>query len=427
MNPHANPNSTAADPTEPLGLTSGAFVDRYARARFWEISRQGAEQGRGAGGRRGALEAYKSLFRTGDTSPIVRVEPGFAVPGIKTVLKEPCEEGELTKFTQGVAGAGTEAGTPTGRVFEELSTESVLIPMVGKTGRPTFTLCVSSQIGCAMGCTFCETAQMGLIRSLTPGEIVAQWFAATHLLGKKPSNIVFMGMGEPMDNLDSVLAAVSVLKDHNGVSLPISKITISTVGRVDGIARLGEKLHEPGWHRLNLALSLNAPSDAVRSQIMPVNRKWNMATLRESLLAFPIYGGGKLCVEYVLIPDVNDSREHANEVADFLEPINEHYRRAKGAGGTSVVGEEQRQGSPRVMLNLIPYNPRRNSPWPAPSEESVEAFMAWLMERGVFVKRRRTKGRDLMGACGQLGSQEIRGRKLVQVGVSPPPHRTPAG
>lgn len=410
MNPQGLQTSEAVEPTGPLGLTSESFVDHYARAWFWG-------EGGGNGGRSGALDAYKKLFRDGDSAPMSRVEPAFAVPGIKTVLQEPCDEGELTKFTQAVRGMTVGSG----RTFEELSTESVLIPMVGKSGRPTFTLCVSSQIGCAMGCTFCETAQMGLIRSLTPGEIVGQWFAATHLLGKRPSNIVFMGMGEPMDNLDAVLGAVAVLKDHNGVSLPISKITISTVGRVDGIARLGEKLHEPGWHRLNLALSLNAPNDEVRSSIMPVNRRWNMATLRESLLGFPIYGGGKLCVEYVLIPGVNDTRAHAGEVADFLAPINEHYRKSKG----SADGAGGAAGSPRVMLNLIPYNPRRHSPWPAPSEESVEAFMAWLMERGIFVKRRRTKGRDLMGACGQLGSQEIRGRKLVHVGVSAPNRQIP--
>lgn len=387
--------------TEHLGLTSDAFVERYAAAWFWG-------DGDGEGGRAGALAAYRRLFRNGETDHLRRVEPAFVPPTIKSTQSEPCLEGELLKFTQAVPG--TQIGTgDTTRVFDELSTESVVIPMIGKTGRKTFTLCVSSQVGCAMGCTFCETAQMGLIRSLTPGEIVSQWFAATHLLQRRPANIVLMGMGEPMDNIDNVLAAIAVLKDHNGVGLPVSKVTISTVGRVDGIHRLAEKLHEPGWHRLNLALSLNAPNDAVRSEIMPINRRWNMAALRDSLLAFPIYGGGKLCVEYVLIPGVNDTREHAAEVADFLEPINTHYRQVKRA---THAGD-----SPRVLLNLIPYNPRRNSPWPAPSEEAVEAFMSWVIERGIFVKRRRTKGRDLMGACGQLGSQEIRGRKLVQVSL----------
>jgi 23S rRNA (adenine2503-C2)-methyltransferase len=246
---------------------------------------------------------------------------------------------------------------------------------------------------------------MGLIRHLSPQEIVGQWFAATHAVGVRPSNLVFMGMGEPMDNIENVITAIGVLKDHNGPSLPISKITVSTVGRVDGIRRLGEQLHQPGWHRLNLAVSLNAPNDEVRSQIMPINRKWNMAALQEALLSFPIYGGGKLCIEYVLIPGVNDRHEHAKEIAEFLAPLNEHYLGLTG------------RGSVRCMVNLIPYNPRRNSPWEAPTWESVDQFMFWLTDLGVYTKRRRTKGRDLMGACGQLGSEEIRGRRLVPISV----------
>ena len=369
-------------------MTSHRFAEEFGgRVRF-----------RGLGGRAGAVEAYRHLFRTGEPSPLTDAGVPFCPPSVASLLREPCHEGELLKFTHEVAGVP-------GR-FDRLATESVLIPMIGRKATLTHTLCVSSQVGCAMGCAFCETAQMGLIRHLSAAEIVAQWWTATHALGRRPANVVFMGMGEPMDNLDEVLGAIAVLKDHNGPSLPISKITVSTVGRVDGIARLGEKLHEPGWHRLNLAVSLNAPNDAVRSGLMPINRKWDLDELRRALLAFPIYGGGKLCVEYVLIPGVNDLPGHADEVADFLEPINAHYR-----------GHTER-GSARAMINLIPYNPRRDSPWPAPDEESVERFMARLTERGVYVKRRRTKGRDLMGACGQLGSERIRQRRIVPLTTS---------
>lgn len=356
------------------------------------------------GGEMGALEAYRTLFRTGDPSGVLQAVPEFVLPEIRSIQREPSPEGEVTKFTQRVPGATVGSGVAA-RVFDDLSTESVLIPMIGKRQIRTYTLCVSSQVGCAMGCGFCETAQMGLIRHLSAEEIVAQWFAATFVAGQRPSNIVFMGMGEPMDNIENVIAAIAVLKDHNGPSLPISKITVSTVGRVDGIIRLGEQLHQPGWHRLNLAVSLNAPNDAIRSEIMPINRKWNMKSLQDALMGFPIYGGGKLCIEYVLIPGVNDKHEHAKEIADFVAPLNAHY-----AGETGV-------GSVRCMVNLIPYNPRRNSPWPAPTWESVDQFMFWLTDQGVYTKRRRTKGRDLMGACGQLGSEEIRGRKLVPVSV----------
>jgi 23S rRNA (adenine2503-C2)-methyltransferase len=254
-----------------------------------------------------------------------------------------------------------------------------------------------------MGCTFCQTAQMGLIRSLLPHEIVGQWFAARHVIlpdaahGLDPlapiTNVVFMGMGEPLDNLESVLAAIEVLTDHNGVGLPMSKVTISTVGRIDGIRRLAHRVRRPGWHRLGFAVSLNAPTDEIRSSIMPVNRAMPLAPLREALLDWPIYGGFKFLFEYVLIPGVNDAPEHAREVADFI------LGRARFAG-------------PRLgaLLNLIPYNPRDGSPWPAPEDADVDLFLTWLTEEGVYAKRRRTKGRETMAACGQLGNPALRRR-----------------
>lgn len=337
-----------------------------------------------------AAAAYKNLFRTGE------IDECFAPPAIvQSVLAEDSPEGKVLKFVQHVpAGESPLAAQAPGSV---LATESVLIPMIGRTGATTHTLCVSSQVGCAMGCTFCETAQMGLIRSLTPAEIVQQWWAATHALGHRPKNVVFMGMGEPLDNIDNVIQAIAVLIDHNGAHMPVSKITVSTVGRLDGLARLSEQLHTPGWHRLNLAVSLNAPNDDVRSRIMPINRGMPMEALKRTLMAWPIYGGGKLCLEYVLIPGVNNLPGHAADVARFVADINATSRNA----------------SPRCVINLIPYNPRRNSPWEAPTEAQVDSFMAELAALGVFVKRRRTKGRDLMGACGQLGSEHIRRRRFV--------------
>jgi 23S rRNA (adenine2503-C2)-methyltransferase len=318
--------------------------------------------------------------------------------------REQSPEGEVIKYLQEVPAEGTTAPPIKGRT---LQIESVLIPMIGSSGAKTYTLCVSSQVGCAMGCTFCETGQMGLIRSLTPSEIVGQWYAARHVIGVAPKNIVFMGMGEPMDNYDNVMQAVAVLKDHNGAGVPISNITISTVGRVDGIRRMAEQIKSDGWHRLNLALSLNAPNDAVRSEIMPVNRKWKLEELQAALLAWPKFAGNKLCIEYVLIPGVNDRPEHVREIAEFMRPFKE-------------IGRDGRPtGKPRALINLIPYNPRRNSPWPAPREEDVEAFLNALIAEGVFAKRRRTKGRTMMGACGQLGSAHIRKRRLVQPTITP--------
>ncbi|MFM9996445.1 MAG: 23S rRNA (adenine(2503)-C(2))-methyltransferase RlmN [Phycisphaerales bacterium] len=365
-------------PIDPLGLT----LDRFVAACAPRLSR-------GA-----AIQAYRRTFRDGAPEP----RPGIrvALAPVARVLREPSDEGEVVKFTQtiratpdvGAPNSSSAAGAP-----NTLETESVLIPMIGRTGSKTHTLCVSSQVGCAMGCTFCETAQMGLIRSLSAGEIVGQWFAAAHTLGMTPRNIVFMGMGEPMDNLDEVIRAIAVLTDQNGPAHPMNKITVSTVGRLDGIRRLAEQVHRPGWHRLNLAVSLNAPNDDVRSRIMPVNRAMPMADLRDALLAWPIYGGAKICIEYVLIPGVNDAPEHAREVADWVRPL-------------------------PACVNLIPYNPRRNSPWPAPEEDRVAEFLGWLLDAGAYAKRRRTKGRAMMGACGQLGSERIRKRRFVEPSVS---------
>lgn len=368
----------------PLGLTSQEFL-------ALALSEHRVHTPVGIG-------AYRDFFRTGRTGvPWVN----GSVPGVLRQLREDSSEGEVVKFTTGVPGVEIP-----GKVgLETLEIESVLIPMISSSGGQSYTLCVSSQVGCAMGCTFCETAQMGLIRSLTPGEIVAQWWNAAHVIGIRPKNIVFMGMGEPMDNLEAVIQAVAVLKDHNGPHVAISAITISTVGRVDGIRRLADKVQEHGWHRLGLALSLNAPNDADRSAIMPVNRKWNLAAVQEALLEWPRRTGNKVCVEYVLIPTVNDTPKHADEITEFIRPFG--LLQDGRIGGQSL----------SAVLNLIPYNPRRNSPWPAPTEASVAEFLRMLIDRGVFAKRRRTKGRQMMGACGQLGTESIRARKVVQVTV----------
>jgi len=405
--------------SSPLALTSEDFV----------AQRAGTIRHDGQGGRSGALAAYRALFREGNLDI-----PGAAaaVPPIVQTLREQSPEGEVVKFLSRLEtrpanhvhteptfafgldpaapasrdpdapGSGSGSGRDVSHRFETLDIESVLIPMIGGSGQPTYTLCVSSQVGCAMGCTFCETGQMGLIRSLTAAEIVSQWWNAAHRIGIRPKNIVFMGMGEPMDNLDEVIRAIAVLKDHNGPHVAISQICISTVGRVDGIEKLSRHVRTPGWHRLGLALSLNAPNDTDRSKIMPINRRWNLADIQKALLAWPQTSGNKVCIEYVLIPGVNDTIDHARQIAEFMTPF-------------GLLSNGRINGA-RVMaiLNLIPYNPRRESPWPAPSEEHVAQFLRWLMDLGVFAKRRRTKGRDMMGACGQLGTEHIRQRRLVQ-------------
>lgn len=352
-----------------LGLTHEEWVAHAAAG--------GVKPGR-------ASELYSTLYRTGSIAP----GAPSPVPAPSRVLTTPSPEGDVHKFLLPVGG---QVKTSSNDLADGLASESVIIPMIGRS-RERRTLCVSSQVGCAMGCGFCETAQMGLIRSLTAAEIIAQWFAATHHLGHQISNMVFMGMGEPLDNIEAVLQAIRVLTDHRGPAMAMSGISISTVGRLDGLAKLREFVLQQGWRKLNLAVSINAPNDAIRSQIMPINRAMPLAELVAMLEAWPLRAGGAICAEYVLIPGVNDAMSHADELAALLANV-------------------------RCCINVIPYNPRRNSPWPAPEEAAVSAFIDRLREAGAYVKRRRTKGRDTMAACGQLGAAEIRRRRLVDLSV----------
>ena len=265
------------------------------------------------------------------------------------------------------------------KLHDGLETESVILPIDG-FNKKRHTLCVSSQVGCAMGCDFCQTAQMGLLRNLTTAEIIAQWHAAHHALGTKIDNIVFMGMGEPLENLDAVIPAIEILADNNGPAIASSRICVSTVGRIEGIKLLAAKARTNGYKRLSLAFSVNAPNDEIRKSIMPLARAVSMEDLREAIMTYPRHHKGGVLAEYVLIPGVNDADEHALEICDYLKPI--------GCG-----------------LNVIPYNPRENSPWPAPTEESVDKFVALAKSTGQFVRRRITLGRDAMAACGQLGNK----------------------
>jgi 23S rRNA (adenine2503-C2)-methyltransferase len=255
--------------------------------------------------------------------------------------------------------------------------ESVLINMHHHA-----TLCVSSQVGCGRGCVFCETARMGLVRNLTAGEIVAQVLLAGRESEKPLKNIVFMGMGEPLDNLDAVTRAVSVISDKRGINIPTARTTISTCGVVPGIRKLIEWI-ESGTvgeerHALRLAVSLNGSHDAARSRIMPVNRVYGMAELKEVLREFPgHHREQRLFLEYVLIPGENDTDQDADRLADFLNGL-------------------------RASLNVIKYNPGRESPHRAPTRDEVERFCHRVAARGQAYRIRDSRGDDLMAACGQL-------------------------
>lgn len=237
------------------------------------------------------------------------------------------------------------------------------------------TLCLSSQVGCAMGCTFCATGQMGIIRNLTAPEITGQVVAMLNHhghLAERPVNLVFMGMGEPLHNLDHLMNAFALLTDPEGLAIPPRRITVSTSGLVTGIQRLGAYARRP-----RLALSLNGTTDEHRSRIMPVNRVWNLESLAAALATFPLQSGERITLEYVLLKGVSDSLEDARRLVAFA------------------------RGFP-AKVNLIPFNPHEGSGFEPPDEVRIEALCRLIAAAGIPVSVRRSRGQDVAGACGQL-------------------------
>lgn len=264
------------------------------------------------------------------------------------------------------------------KTHDSLEIESVLIPM--KAGA---TLCISSQVGCRMGCTFCETGRMGLIRHLTVSEIVGQIFTARFILSHTVRNIVFMGMGEPFDNYDNVMQAVRVLSDPHGLGFGRNHLTISTSGKLKGIYRLLEE-KEP---IPNLAVSVNAPNNGIRNKLMPINRKEDMGELYKAMDTFCKKTGRQILVAYVLMKDQNDTLDHADELAAYLRGLN-------------------------VKVNLIPYNPQSRDRYQPPEDSVINAFTERLRYHGYYTLLRKTKGTQIMAACGQLGNLELRKRQM---------------
>lgn len=263
------------------------------------------------------------------------------------------------------------------RTANNLEIESVLIKMKGGS-----TLCVSSQVGCKMACAFCETGRMGLLKNLSAAEICVQVWWVLHKLKIKIRNIVFMGMGEPFDNYDEVLKAVEILSDPFGGGIGPRRITISTVGRVDGILRLIEENRQ-----VNLAVSLNAPSDLLRNKLMPINRIYTLGQLLQTIALYNQKTGRQVLVAYVLMAGINDSLTHAEELANLLQGLN-------------------------VKINLIPYNSQSRDRFQTPEEETIRSFRLLLESKGYPVLLRKTKGAEQMSACGQLGNISLR-RQLL--------------
>jgi len=240
------------------------------------------------------------------------------------------------------------------------------------------TVCISSQAGCAFACAFCSTGQAGFTRNLEPTEIFDQaLFFARELAtrGKRITNIVFMGMGEPFHNYDAVMNAVALLNDPHGLGLGHRHITISTVGLVDKIDAFAEE-----GLQVNLAISLHAPNDIVRNSIMPVNRRYNTEQLLEACERYIDKTNRKVFFEYVMLDGVNDSEEHARELASLMRGHLYH-------------------------VNLIPYNTTPDGPFAGTAEDRIWRFAAILEEAGVPTTVRHNMGRDIAAACGQLRAE----------------------
>jgi len=267
------------------------------------------------------------------------------------------------------------------RLADGAEVETVVIPM---GGGERHTVCVSSQVGCGMGCGFCQTARMGLVRQLSAHEIIGQVLAAGRELGTTPRNVVFMGMGEPLDNVEAVAAAVAILTGSHGLKMAHRHITVSTVGRADIFPRLAEL----GLLRSNLAVSLTVADDTLRSKLMPVNRRHDLATLKAALLALPFPPGRRLMVSCAVIRDINDSLEQADRLIAWVQGLH-------------------------VLVNLIPCNPIPGSAWQRPDDATLIAFRNHIEAAGVAVRMRLTKGDAVLAACGQLGDP-AKGRSALR-------------
>lgn len=248
------------------------------------------------------------------------------------------------------------------------------------------TLCVSSQVGCSQGCIFCHTGRMGLKRNLDAAEIVGQVWEANHWIKEHPdwlrltrlpefqriTNIVFMGMGEPLDNVEAVAKAITILTDPYGMNMAKRKISVSTAGHLDGLERMLQNHPD-----VRLAISVHSAFETERTKIMPINRRWPLSQVIETLRKLPTQKENGLLLQYTLISGVNDSQEHARALVNLVHGMN-------------------------VKVNIIPLNPVGPSRLQGPNTERLEAFRDEIYRAGLRVMVRYSKGQDIGGACGQL-------------------------
>lgn len=267
------------------------------------------------------------------------------------------------------------------KLIDGLEVETVLIPFYKR-----YTVCLSTQVGCGMNCSFCYTGTMGLKRNLTAGEIVGQYLVArSHLLKKNPKannpRIVFMGQGEPLHNAEELKKAIEILNHNHMADVSLRQMTLSTVGYLPGMKNLKD------FPRVNLALSLHSPFEEERNQLIPVNQKYSLNDVLAVFDEIPLLPRQFITFEYLLIKDFNMSERHADELARLL-------------------------GKRKALMNLIPMNPFPGSRWERPSDEDIEHFKNLLVARKLRVMVRTTKGDEILAACGQLKVESSARRKV---------------
>jgi 23S rRNA (adenine2503-C2)-methyltransferase len=325
-----------------------------------------------------ARQVYRWVHKRGVTDPGQMTD--LAKP-LRARLADEFAFGTPTLVSRDVSADGTQKF-----LFElpdRRRIESVYIP-----DTPALTFCISSQVGCAMDCGFCLTGKMGFVRNLSAGEIVAQVRELARMLDllDSPFNIVLMGMGEPLHNYDNVMQALRMLYDEHGLNVGPRRITLSTVGLVPAIDRLGREPIMP-----NLAISLHATTDEQRSELVPINRKYSLAELMDACRRVPLKRRNRITFEYVLLDGVNDTPEDARRLVKLLAQV-------------------------KNKVNLIPLNAAPGIPFDRPSDERVNAFAKILADSGLTVSVRKSRGRDIRAACGQLiveGQKKSAGQRMA--------------
>lgn len=272
------------------------------------------------------------------------------------------------------------------RLADGALVETVLIPSTGLDGKTRMAQCLSSQVGCVMGCTFCSTGHMGFVRNMTAGEILGQVQVARERLNDTRTdhpvirNLVFMGMGEPLLNLEEVTRALTILHHTKGLAFSARRITVSTCGIQKGLRELGDS------GLAYLAVSLHAPNQALRKTIMPRAASWDLEDLMTALADYPLKTRERVTFEYLLLGGVNDSPDHARELARLIHKT---------------------LGPVRAKLNLIAYNAADGSPYASPTEDAILAFEKVLWSKDITAILRKSKGQDIDAACGQLKSRFV--------------------